>query len=162
MSAILRPRTTSCIFSLVDSLQSKYAQSEMLRGLVYIAQRKDTLPRYLDIVEATPDNNASERVAKAFATSRKNWLFAQTVDGADASCFMYSLIESAKMNGLDPRDYLEYVFTFGPSTSTDSEYEELLPWNADLSRLESLREARRNASPDPDRKEPYFFIGLSG
>jgi len=150
------------IFKQVDSLAGKYAQGEMLKGLSYIAERKDTLPRYLDIVEATPDNNASERVAKAFATGRKNWLFAQTVDGADASCFMYSIIESAKMNGLDPRDYLEYVFTYGPSASSDKEYDALLPWNVDLSKLSVLKEARKNARPDPERKEPYFFTGLSG
>ncbi len=84
------------------------------------------------------------------------------VDGVDASCFMYSIIESAKMNGLDPRDYLEYVFTYGPSASSDKEYDALLPWNADLSKLSVLKEARKNAMPDPERKEPYFFTGLSG
>lgn len=148
------------IFSFADSIKFKYAEGPMKKALNYLLERQDTLPNYLDVVEASPDNNAAERVAKAFATGRKNWLFSQTVDGADASCFMYSAIESAKANNLNPFDYMELLFTFGPSAKTEKEMESLLPWNADISRLSEIREARANAVADPHRTEPYVFTGL--
>lgn len=148
------------IFSFANSIKFKYPEGAMKKALTYLLERQDTLPNYLDVVEATPDNNAAERVAKAFATGRKNWLFSQTVDGADASCFMYSVIESAKVNNLNPFDYVELLFTFGPSAKTEEQMEALLPWNADISRLSEIREARVNAAPDSHRTEPYVFSGL--
>lgn len=149
------------IFSFANSLRFKYPEGAMSKGLNYILERQDSLPGYLDYVEGTPDNNASERIAKAFATGRKNWLFSQTVNGADASCFFYSVIESAKANGLKPRDYLEFILTFGPVSKTDEELEALLPWNADLTRIKDIQEARKHAEPDTQRKTPYIFSGAS-
>ena len=166
-STFLKLRKEECtkvindIYSFADDLVGKYPNGAMDKAISYIRARKVDLLRYLDVVEATPDNNASERIAKAFATGRKNWLFSQTVDGADASCFMYSAIESAKVNGLNPLDYLELLFAFGPSAKTEEEFEALLPWNADLTRLNVITEARRNARPDSQRTTPYFFTGLS-
>lgn len=149
------------IFQFAYSLKFKYSEGAMVKALNYLLANQDNLPNYLDYVEATPDNNASERIAKAFATGRKNWLFSQTVDGADASCFMYSAIESAKANNLNPSDYLEFLFTFGPVAKTEEDFEALLPWNADLSKIRDIQVARKNAMPDPQRTTPYIFSGLS-
>ncbi len=99
-----------------------------------------------------------ERRAKPFSCGRKNWLFCQTIDGADASCFFFSMVETAKENGLNPEDYLEYILTYGPSTPED-QYDTLLPWNVDLSRIEKLHETKATAKPDPTRTEPYIFTG---
>lgn len=165
-STFLKLRKEECtkviddIYSFADNLVGKYPSGAMDNAISYIRARKADLLEYLDVVEATPDNNASERIAKAFATGRKNWLFSKTVDGADASCFMYSAIESAKVNGLNPLDYLELLFTFGPGAKTEEEFETLLPWNADLTRLDFIVEARRAAKPDGQRTTPYFFTGL--
>lgn len=148
------------IFTFANSIKFKYPEGAMKKAITYLLERQDTLPNYLDVVEATPDNNAAERVAKAFATGRKNWLFSQTVDGADASCFMYSAIESAKANNLNPFDYMELLFTFGPSAKTEEQMEALLPWNADISSLSEIREARANATVEPHKTEPYVFSGL--
>lgn len=148
------------IFTFANSIRFKYPEGAMKKAITYLLERQDTLPNYLDVVEATPDNNAAERVAKAFATGRKNWLFSQTVDGADASCFMYSAIESAKANNLNPFDYMELLFTFGPSAKTEEEMEALLPWNADISRLSEIRGVRANATAEPHKTEPYVFSGL--
>lgn len=148
------------IYAFLESLEGKYPKGVMDNAITYILERKKTLPMYLECVEATPDNNASERIAKAFATGRKNWLFSKTVDGADASCFMYSIIESAKVNNLNPLDYLELIFTFGPMAKTEEEFSALLPWNADLSRLDAVKSARSNASVDTQRETPYTFTGL--
>ena len=101
-----------------------------------------------------------ERRAKAWATGRKNWLFAKTIDGADASCFFFSMVETAKENGLNPEDYLEYILTYGPYTPKE-EFSLLLPWNADMSKIEKIHEAKANAKPDPTRTKPYIFTGFS-
>ncbi len=61
---------------------------------------------------------------------RKNWLFAGTPEGAEASAALYSLIETAKANGLEPYSYLRYIFEQLPGAETLEEYEALLPWNA--------------------------------
>ncbi len=129
-------------------------------GLNYLIEYKPYLYNYLDYLEASPDNNECERRAKSLACGRKNWLFAQTIDGADASCFFFSMIETAKENGLNPEDYLEYILTYGPSTPKE-EYEKLLPWKVDMKKIEKLHEAKANAKPDPTRTKPYIFTGFS-
>ena len=60
---------------------------------------------------------------------RKNWLFSTSVDGAKASANLYSLVESAKANNLEPSAYLKTVFTLLPQAKTVEDVEALLPWN---------------------------------
>jgi hypothetical protein len=67
---------------------------------------------------------------------RKNWLFADTVRGAQASANLYSLIETAKVNGLEPFVYLRYVFAELPAATTLDDVEALLPRNVNLQRLQ--------------------------
>ncbi len=148
------------IFETVSIASNPGKKDMRQRGLNYLLDYKPYLYNYLDFLEATPDNNECERRAKSWATGRKNWLFAQTIDGADASCFFFSLIETAKENGLNPEDYLEYILTYGPYTPKE-EYSSLLPWNADMSKIEKLHEAKANAKPDPTRTKPYIFTGFS-
>jgi transposase len=64
------------------------------------------------------DNNRSERSNKPFVIRRKNWLFANTSRGAKASAIIYSIIESAKENGLNPFPYLSYLFEQLPNVDT--------------------------------------------
>jgi transposase len=77
------------------------------------------------------DNNRSERAIKPFVIGRKNWLFANTPRGAKASATIYSLIETAKENGLNPRTYLTYLFEQLPNINVkDSDaLDLLLPWS---------------------------------
>ena len=148
------------IFETVDITSEPYKKDLRQQGLNYLIEYKPYLYNYLNFVEATPDDNECERRAKAWATGRKNWLFCQNIDGADASCFFFSLIETAKENGLNPEDYLEYVLTYGPSTPKEK-FDTLLPWNADMKRIEELHEAKATAKPDPTRTKPYIFTGYS-
>ena len=60
---------------------------------------------------------------------RKNWLFANTPKGAHASANLYSIIETAKAHGINPQEYLGYVFKKLPLVETVDDYEKLLPWN---------------------------------
>lgn len=76
-------------------------------------------------------NNRAERSIKPFVMGRKAWLFSNTPEGARASSVMYSIIETAKENGLHPYRYLEFLLTVLPS-STTSDLEGLLPWSEHL------------------------------
>ena len=76
-------------------------------------------------------NNRCERSVKSFVMGRKAWLFACTPAGAMASSVMYSLIETAKENGLHPTRYLEFLLTILPR-STSSQLESFLPWSDTL------------------------------
>jgi transposase len=60
---------------------------------------------------------------------RKAWLFNQSPDRAESSCGMYTLIETAKRNGLVPRNYLTAFFEKAPLASSPQDWEKLLPWN---------------------------------
>ena len=148
------------IYKTVDIASNPLKKDLRQEGLNYLIEYKEYLYHYLDFLEATPDGNECERRAKAWATGRKNWLFCQTIDGADASCFFFSLVETAKENGLNPEDYLEYILTYGPYTPKDK-YDTLLPWNVEMSKIENLHERKANAKHDPKRTKPYIFTGFS-
>nr|WP_321305794.1 IS66 family transposase [uncultured Sphaerochaeta sp.] len=150
------------VYAMAEDTRRQYSpKGAMGKALDYLYTYKPYMRTYLDVVEATPSNNSCELVAKAFATGRKNWLFSQSVDGADASAFFYSMIETAKRSSLNPMDYVEALCTFGPGCSTDEQREALLPWNIDLSILDELRNRRLNAKPDPQRTTAYNFVGAT-
>ncbi len=72
-------------------------------------------------------NNRAENSIRPFVMGRKNWLFANTQKGAKASAVIYSIIETAKANGLKPFDYLQFLFEKMPNATT-GELDALLPW----------------------------------
>jgi transposase len=98
-----------------------------------IAYTLDNWPRLIIYVEdgrLKPDNNAAENALRPFVVGRKNWLFAGHPRGAEASATFFSLIETAKANGLEPYAYLKYVFEQLPLTA-EKDYTRLLPGNVD-------------------------------
>ena len=75
-------------------------------------------------------NNAAERRAKSYATARKNFLFHDTVDGANASAIVMSLIETAKANNLNIYQYLYTLLLYMPDYKNEpAGMEQLLPWS---------------------------------
>ena len=70
-----------------------------------------------------------ENQIRLFAVGRRNWLFCDTQAGAQASAALYSLVVTAKANGLNPFEYLRYVFEKIPLAKTVEDFEALLPWN---------------------------------
>ena len=83
-----------------------------------------------------PDNNRAENAIRPFVLGRKNWLFVKaTPDGAHASAALYSIIETAKANGLEPYWYLRYLFERLPKAKTTEEYKALLPHCVDRSQI---------------------------
>ena len=76
-------------------------------------------------------NNAAENAIRPFTVGRKNWLFSDTPKGASASTDVYSIIETAKANGLNVYTYLEYLLMYMPDTNWRNNLEELgylMPW----------------------------------
>ena len=99
------------------------------KAVSYTLNQWDKLVRYLDSPYLTPDTNAAENAIRPFAVGRKSWLFNKSPDGADSSCGMYSLIETAKQNGLVPWNYLLELFEKAPLASTLEDWKKLLPWD---------------------------------
>ena len=94
--------------------------------------RGENLTRYLEDGRLELSNNRAERSMKPFVMGGKNWLFANTPGGAQASSVIYSLIETAKENGLDPYRYLLWLLQNAPQLSETNKAwaESLLPANA--------------------------------
>ncbi len=99
------------------------------KALHYLDHQWSRLVVYLDDGRYSIDNNMVENVIRPFAIGRKNWLFSSSVHGAKASANLYSLIETAKANGLEPYAYLKQIFTDLPNASNYDEIDELLPKN---------------------------------
>jgi transposase len=98
-------------------------------AISYSLKQWDKLTAYLESPYLTPDNNACENAIRPFVMGRKAWLFCQSVDGAESSCGMYSLIETAKQNGLKPFEYLTVLFRNAPLAQNPDDWAKLLPWN---------------------------------
>ena len=94
-----------------------------------VPEQRPYLVRYLEDGRLELSNNRAERSMKPFVMGRKNWLFANTPAGAQSSAVIYSLIETAKENQLDPYRYLLWVLRYAPILSqTDKSWaEKLLP-----------------------------------
>jgi transposase len=98
----------------------------------YTLNQWDKLTKYLESSYLTPDNNACENAIRPFVLGRKTWLFCQSVGGANSSCGIYTLIETAKQNCLVPLKYLTALFEKAPLASSPQDWEKLLPWNINL------------------------------
>ena len=87
------------------------------------------LTRYTEQGCLPIDNNRCENAIRPFVVGRKGWLFCDTPAGANASALIYSLLQTAKANGLDPYAWLRRVMRDLPGATTVAEMEALLPWN---------------------------------
>lgn len=101
------------------------------KAIQYCKNQWHKLIQYIENGDLNIDNNRAERAVKPFVIGRKNWLFSNTANGAKTSAMHYSLIETAKANGLVPFDYLMYCLEQLSNPSLD--VRSLLPWNVKLS-----------------------------
>ncbi len=101
------------------------------KALNYLHNNWDALVCYTEAGHLSIDNNRAENAIRPFVIGRKNWLFSNSVAGAEVSANLYSLIETAKANGLEPYHYLKRVFTELPAAKTVEQIEALLPWNVE-------------------------------
>ena len=101
------------------------------QAIGYTLTNWDKLIIYLQDGRLRPDNNLVENAIRPFVLGRKNWLFAGSPDGAEASATFFSLIETAKTNGLEPYAYLRHIFTKLAVTQNEQDLKNLLPQNID-------------------------------
>jgi len=100
------------------------------RAFTYLKNQFPKLKIYVEDGRLDIDNNMAENHVRPIAIGRKNWLFATSTKGATALCNWYSVIETAKANGLDAYAYLKYLLTEIPIyQAEDKNIDELLPWN---------------------------------
>ena len=104
------------------------------QAISYCINQWDKLEAFLQDGRLEIDNNRSERSIKRFVIGRKNWMFANTPRGAKASAIIYSIAITAMENGLNPFQYLKYLFEQLPNINlTDEEaIDKLLPWSDSL------------------------------
>lgn len=108
------------------------------KALGYLNKNWGKLTVYMQAGYLNIDNNPAENAIRPFVIGRKNWLFSDTPQGAKASAMHYSLIETAKANGLEPFKYLSYLFRMLPAAKSLEEIEALLPWHIDKLALEKI------------------------
>jgi transposase len=97
------------------------------KAISYALNHWEKLIVYIEDGHLSPDNNAAENAIRPFVVGRKNWLFAGHPNGAEAGATFYSLVETAKANGLEPYNYLRHIFEKLPLAETDQDYRNLLP-----------------------------------
>jgi transposase len=112
---------------LDESLGAVVPQSLTGKALAYLDGQWPKLVRVFDHGEVPLDTNLVENAIRPFAIGRKNWIFADTVHGAEASANLYCLVETAKANDLEPWAYLERVFKQIPRAETLEDLDALLP-----------------------------------
>jgi transposase len=101
------------------------------KAINYTLNQWKKLYRFMEQGFITPDNNLVENAIRPYVVGRKNWLFAGKPEGAEATALFYSLIETAKLNNLEPYHYLKFVFSRIPLVKSEKEWEQLLPSNLD-------------------------------
>jgi len=104
--------------------------SRMDKAVTYIQNRRSYLSTYLEDGRCSFSNNLSENAIRPFTVGRKNWLFCDTPNGAQASAVVYTMVEMAKANGVNVYHYLTYLLEKVPNDRmSDDELELLAPWN---------------------------------
>ena len=123
-------------FEWLHTLEEAVDRSSKIgEAVLYTLNQETYLKRYLEDGHLSIDNLAAERALKNFAIGRRNWLFAKSIRGAQASATVYSITETALLNGLKPYNYLTYVMEkmkdLGAFPAKE-EMLELLPWSSNL------------------------------
>ncbi len=109
-------------------MQTTLPKSALGKALGYLHNHWDALQVYITDGRLNIDNNPVENAIRPFAVGRKNWMFSDTQAGARASALLYSLIETAKANNLEPYAYLKMLLEQLPQALSLEDYEALLPW----------------------------------
>ena len=110
-------------------------KTKLGEGVNYCLNQWPKMIRYLEQAFLTPDTNTVENAIRPFTVGRRNWLFSNTPRGAHASAALFSLVETAKANALQPYLYLKYLFEKFPYAETKEDREKLLPTSLALEDL---------------------------
>jgi len=140
----LRNREAKPVLTRIKALLDEAANRTPPRGLLgkavnYALNQWERLERYTEDGRLRPDNNLVENAIRPFVVGRKNWLFAGSPSGAMASATIYSLIETAKANDLEPYRYLRYLFEKLPAAQSEQDYKAMLPISLDPDEINNLK-----------------------
>ena len=135
-----RPLLESLKQWLEETLVKLSKKSDTAVAVRYALGRWQALLRYCDDGHLEIDNNIAERALRAVALGRKNYLFAGSDRGGESAAMIYSLIGTAKLNGIDPESYLRNVLS-RIADHPINRIEELLPWNLATELAEAPRHA---------------------
>ena len=105
------------------------------KALQYALGRWDALTRYLDDGRLAIDNNLAERLLRGIAVTRKNYLFLSSDTGGERAAIIYTVAETAKLNGLDPEAYIAAILDRLASGHSIAHLDDLLPWNIKIGRV---------------------------
>ncbi len=117
----------------------------------YSRNQKEYLSAFLEHGNVDISNNLAENAIRPFVVGRKNWLFCDTVKGADSSAIVYSLVETAKANDIEPYNYLLYVLSMMPyigMNPSNAELDQYMPWNPELRDILKRSRTRSVASAE--------------
>ena len=120
-------------FAWVDSV-NPLAGSKLGTAITYARNQQKPLSAFLLDGRVSIHNNASENSIRPFVRGRNNWLFSDSVAGAEASAFCYSIVETARANGINPYKYLNYLFCELPTVLTknpDADLTQFFPWSVE-------------------------------
>ncbi len=117
---------------LDKALQNTLPKGKAGIAIAYLHKNWKKLIAYSEDGRLNIDNNPVENTIRPFAIGRKNWMFSSNQGSAKASAMLYSVIETAKANGLELYAYLRTLFTRLPGCETVENYESLLPWNVEI------------------------------
>ena len=109
--------------------------SKLAEAVTYARNQKTALMVFVDHGDVPISNNLAENAIRPFAVGRKNWLFCDTVKGAESSAIVYTMVETAKANGLDPYEYLLYALSVLPYYGKSIPHEMLestMPWSSEV------------------------------
>jgi transposase len=130
--SVRRSRTMSLVASLEDWVRAERARlsrhAETAKAMDYMLKRWASFTRFLDDGRICLTNNAAERALRGIALGRKAWLFAGSDRGGERAAIMYTLIQTARLNGVDPQAWLADVLA-SVNDHTIQDLDELLPWN---------------------------------
>ena len=125
---------TEEFYTWVETIQP--TNSNLKDAIGYALNQKEYLLRFLDDPRIPISNNRAENAIRPFVVGRKNWLFCNSIDGANATANAYSIVETAKANNLDVRKYLYYILKKLPlalveGKLTEEFLESIMPWNTE-------------------------------
>lgn len=159
----VKPKVDELFVYLRSLLESGTVFSErMNKAIQYALNQEEKLRKFLDDGNIPLDNGKSERLIRAYSIGRANWLFADTLTGANVNAIMYTIVETARANNADIRIYLQYLLekipdAIGKGTADSKEFlDSMMPWSPEYRAYEeaikkSAMDSYRSLFPEPEK-----------
>jgi transposase len=157
----LKPKMDAFLAWCLEKRDEAIPKMALRRALNYTIEQWPGLENALTDGRLPLDNNLAENSIRPFAVGRKNWLFSDTQDGAHASAAVYSIITTAKGNGLKPRDYLAWLFEEMPKAENlvdEAVLAKFLPWSCAVPKSCRIDTTEVSASDTEPLDEPLIDI----